>query len=103
MVSTAAFDMHNLKVRLTTFLALACVRLMSASPISAAPGDHGKGNQGSNGNAGGNGNGNAFSPPSVAATPELDSLALFGTGAMGMAGYALMRIRAGRRQNKNTD
>jgi hypothetical protein len=32
-----------------------------------------------------------------AATPELDSLALFGTGAMGMAGYAMMRFRARRR------
>jgi hypothetical protein len=35
-----------------------------------------------------------------AATPELDSLALFGTGAAGMAGYALMRLRArGRRHD----
>jgi len=32
-----------------------------------------------------------------AATPELGSLALFGTGAMGMAGYAMMRFRARRR------
>ncbi len=31
-----------------------------------------------------------------AATPELDSIALFGTGAMGMAGYAIMRMRAAR-------
>jgi hypothetical protein len=36
-----------------------------------------------------------------AATPELDSIALFGTGATGMAGYVLMRMRAarGRRQD----
>jgi hypothetical protein len=34
----------------------------------------------------------------IAATPELDSLVLFGTGAAGLAGYALMRMRArGRR------
>ena len=29
-------------------------------------------------------------------TPELDSIALFGTGAMGMIGYAMMRMRAAR-------
>lgn len=29
-----------------------------------------------------------------AATPELDSLALFGTGAAAMAGYAMLRMRA---------
>ena len=33
----------------------------------------------------------------LAATPELDSLALFGTGALGLVGYALMRRRAARR------
>jgi hypothetical protein len=32
-----------------------------------------------------------------AATPELDSLVLFGSGAAGMAAYALVRIRARRR------
>ena len=31
-----------------------------------------------------------------AQTPELDSLALFGTGALGMAGYGLTRLRAAR-------
>jgi hypothetical protein len=34
----------------------------------------------------------------VAQTPELDSLALFGTGAVGMATYALTRFRARRRR-----
>ena len=34
----------------------------------------------------------------IAATPELGSLTLFGTGAAGMAGYALARLRAGRRR-----
>jgi hypothetical protein len=33
-----------------------------------------------------------------AATPELDSLALFGSGALGLVGYGMMRIRA-RRKN----
>jgi hypothetical protein len=32
-----------------------------------------------------------------AATPELDSLVLFGSGAAGLAGYALMRFRGRRR------
>jgi len=43
------------------------------------------------------------SPPRVANTPELDSLALFGVGAAGMAGYVMMRLRARRRQDKDTD
>ncbi len=34
----------------------------------------------------------------VAQTPELDSLALFGTGAMGIFGYGLTRLRAARRR-----
>ena len=36
--------------------------------------------------------------PAVGRTPELSSLALFGTGAAGMAGYALTRMRGGRRR-----
>jgi len=76
-----------------------CLNLMSATPIAAAPGGNGNGN----GNGGSNGNGGRNNPPSIAATPELDSLALFGAGAIGMAGYALMRLRAGRRQDKGKD
>jgi hypothetical protein len=77
---------------------------MTASPVGAAPGDNGNGH----GNGGGaghgpNGNGNAFglvnNSPSPAQTPELGSLALFGTSAAGAAGYALMRIRASRRRD----
>ena len=37
---------------------------------------------------------NANNPPASAATPELDSLALFGTGALGLIGYGLTRRRA---------
>ena len=65
------------------------------------------------GNAGGlanaqNRNGSAFGDntedvPSMAETPELSSLMLFGTGAAGAAGYALMRIRAGRRQDDHEE
>ncbi len=53
---------------------------------------------------GGNGNGNGkggTNPPAVSATPELDSLVLFGTGAVGMVGYALTRVRARRDRNDN--
>jgi hypothetical protein len=37
-------------------------------------------------------------PPSPGATPELDSLLLFGSGLSGLGGYAIMRLRARRRQ-----
>src|SRR4051794_36980614 len=36
-------------------------------------------------------------PVDPAATPELGSLVLFGSGAVGMAGYALNRVRLRRR------
>jgi hypothetical protein len=84
--------MHHLRIRLTTVLALMCLALMSASPIAAQ----------SNGNGNGNGNGHdKKNPPSAAATPELGSLVLFGIGAAGVASYALMRSRAGRRQDED--
>ena len=38
--------------------------------------------------------------PNLGATPELSSLALFGSGAAGMAGYALRRLRAGQSARK---
>jgi hypothetical protein len=37
-----------------------------------------------------------------AQTPELDSIALFGTGAVGMIGYAMMRMRAARGRRENS-
>ena len=37
--------------------------------------------------------------PKLAATPELDSLVLFGFGLSGVGGYALTRFRARRRGN----
>lgn len=43
------------------------------------------------------------SPPRPASTPELDSLALFGVGAIGMAGYVTMRLRTRRRQHEDQD
>ena len=38
--------------------------------------------------------------PGVGATPELDSLMLFGSGLAGLAGYAATRLRARRRKGE---
>jgi len=70
---------------------IAALGIITASTALAAPG---KGN-GNGGNGNGNGNGNT--PPAVASTPELESIALFATGAAGMAGYALTRLRSRKR------
>jgi hypothetical protein len=86
--------MQALLRRATAFVVVLCLGILSVSPAAAAPGGNGNGN----GNGGNNGTGGNNNPPSFAATPELDSLALFGTGAAGLAGYALMRLRAARRR-----
>ena len=39
----------------------------------------------------------SFDPPTAGSTPELDSLALFGAGALGLAGYALTWRRSRRK------
>ena len=44
-----------------------------------------------------NGLGDAGMPVDPAATPELGSLVLFGSGAASLAGYTLTRLRARRR------
>jgi hypothetical protein len=36
----------------------------------------------------------------MAATPELDSVLLFGTGAIGVAGFGLLKLRAARKSTK---
>jgi hypothetical protein len=77
--------------------AVAMVLLVNAAPAAAAPGS-GNGNGGS-----GNGNGNGNKPPVMSATPELDSIVLFGLGAAGMAGYALSRVRIGLRRGRDVD
>lgn len=41
--------------------------------------------------------------PTVSATPELDSIVLFGTGLAGAGAYALTRFRARRRQDEQGD
>src|SRR5437879_9906958 len=75
-------QMRVLRIRAITVLALLCLALISASPIAAQGNGNGNGNGGGGGN-GQNGNGNAFGqdkkdPRTVSATPELDSLVLFG-------------------------
>lgn len=91
--------MRALRRHLPISVVVLCLTLMIAGPAAAAPGGNGNGT----GHGGANGNGGTSNPPNVAATPELDSLMLFGAGAAGMAGYVLMRVRAGRRENKDTD
>jgi len=44
-----------------------------------------------------NNGGNNPNPPSLASTPELDSILLFGIGLSGLGGYALTRYRARQR------
>jgi hypothetical protein len=46
---------------------------------------------------GGGGSGGSGGGIGLGATPELDSLILFGTGGLGLGGYALMRLRARRK------
>jgi hypothetical protein len=70
-------------------ICVVCISIVGSSPIVAEAS--------SNGN--GNGGGGHENPPAISATPELDSLALFGTGIAGMVGYGLMRVRATRRRN----
>jgi hypothetical protein len=94
--------MHHLRIRLVMVLALVCLGLMSASPIAAQGNGQGVGQGGTppglRDNPG-NSEWGLSHNPNMAETPELSSLALFGSGVAGAAGYALMRIRAGRRQN----
>src|SRR5438067_12382620 len=96
--------MQSRRIRLATISALLGLALMSASPIAVQGNGNGNGNATGEGN-GQNVNGNAFGhdqkdPPAPSATPELSSLVLFGTGAAGAAGYALVRLRAGRGQDE---
>jgi hypothetical protein len=101
--------MKHLRMRVITILALLCLGLVNASPIAAQSdrnGDYGNNDNGNRNENGNDNNGDRWDkkdPPTVSATPELDSLVLFGTGAAGVAGYALMRLRAGRRQDENQE
>jgi hypothetical protein len=52
---------------------------------------------------GGGGGGGTGTGTGGGATPELDSILLFGSGLAGIGGYALMRLRAGRRSTAAQD
>jgi len=73
--------------------------LMVFAFTAGAAGAQGNGN-GNGGGGSGNGNGN-LKHELVSATPELDSLVLFGTGLAGAAGYAALRLRARRRSGSS--
>ncbi|MBV9896331.1 MAG: hypothetical protein JO020_19370 [Chloroflexi bacterium] len=89
-------------------VALGALLLTASASIASAQGnDKDKGEnqqvQNDDDDRGGNvPNGNAYGhlknhPVDLAATPELDSLVLFGTGLAGVAGYGALRWRMRRR------
>jgi hypothetical protein len=71
--------------------------VVAGSTVYAQQNQNGNG-QGQNGNGQGqNGNGQGQNGKfTLSSTPELDSVLLFGTGLAGLAGYALVRVRASR-------
>jgi hypothetical protein len=78
---------------LVTAALIATVGAMSVTAANAQ--GQGNGNDQSQQGNGGDGNGNL--KHLLAATPELDSMLLFGTGIAGAAGYAALRVRSRRR------
>jgi len=122
-----AFYMRGFRRYSAVLGTVLCLGVMSTAAGCAAPADNGNGHenagstssnaQNDNGNGlgnadglgnGQNGNGNTFGHDNnqslnLAATPELDSLLLFGSGAAGLAGYGLMRLRAARRHDQVPD
>jgi hypothetical protein len=102
-----AFNMRGFRRYSAVLGTVLCLGVMSTAAGCAAPRNNGNGHENAGGTSNGqNGNGNAFrhdnnQSPNLAATPELDSLLLFGSGTAGLAGYALTRVRAGRRQDRS--
>jgi hypothetical protein len=86
---------------LVASVALGALLLTASASMASAQGNgngQGQNQQGTNGP-----NGNAYGywrnnpSPSLAATPELDSIVLFGAGLAGVAGYGALRWKARRR------
>jgi len=67
----------------------ALVLLGTVTPVAAAACDNGEHT----------GNPHCVADPDPAATPELGSAALLASGLIGMAGYGMMRVRAGRKRD----
>ena len=77
-------------------LALAAALAFAQPQPAAAQGNGNSGNNNSNNSGNSNSNNNSNNVPGnagVANTPELGSVALFGSGALGLAGYAWNRAR----------
>ncbi len=77
------------RAALTSVALFAILSVASVSAVSAQS----QNGQGQNGSNQGQGNG---VHPLISATPELDSLLLFGSGIAGVVGYAALRRRARR-------
>ena len=87
---TAGGDRLSLQLaRLVRASGFALLCMAAVSTVHAQPNG-----QGGNGNGQGQNQGDG---PQWSATPELDSLFLFGAGMLGFGGYALTRIRSRRR------
>ncbi len=89
---TAGGDRRSLQLaRLVRASGFALLCMAAVSTVHAQQ-------NGQSGNGNGNGQGqNQGNGPQWSATPELDSLFLFGAGMLGFGGYALTRIRSRRR------
>ena len=94
--------MRNPRTRAIAIVGLLCLTLVLTACDTGYGTSQGARPGAGSGN-GGNGIGDGTNPPAISATPEMDSIVLFGTGAAGIAGYMLLRLRAGRRQDKNPD
>ena len=95
---TAGGDRRSLQLaRLVRASGFALLCMAAVSTVHAQPNGQG-GNGNGQGQNQGNGQGqNQGNGPQWSATPELDSLFLFGAGMLGFGGYALTRIRSRRR------
>ena len=77
--------------KLASLACSAALLLLSAGSVAYAAGGN---DQGQNNNNQGQ---NGPKPPSLAATPELDSIVLFGAGLLGAGGLGYWRMRVRRR------
>ena len=85
---------YRFRAALASFVLCVALSAATASIVSAdGNGNGGNGQNGNGGNGQGRGNYEGNWPP-ISATPELDSLLLFGSGIAGIAGYVVLRRKA---------